>query len=944
MAQPLPGDPNDATTPDVSAASPGPTPERTQADSEATGTFRPPLAAEATQNLENATGNWSPQAAEAEATTNGNGASGHLTRGTAVRYFGDYEIQKELGRCGMGVVYKARQVTLNRLVALKMIKAGVLADHDELRRFQNEAEAVALLDHGGIVPVYEVGEHDGQRYFSMKLVEGGNLADQLAAMKDNPRAAATLLAETAEAVHHAHMRGILHRDLKPANILVDAEGHPHVTDFGLAKRVEGDIEMTQSGAILGTPAYMSPEQANGRRGSITTATDIYGLGAILYALLTDKAPFGGDSLMETLDAVRTRPPDSPRKFNPNTPRDLETICLKCLEKDPRRRYPSAHELAVELKNWLDSRPISARRVGGSERAWLWCKRKPVVAALAAAVLLTVVGGTTAIIAVQALANKSLDRQRLRSEDRETRAIDAVKRYGDAVTNEKELKNNPALAGLRRRLLKEPLAFLKDLRDRLQADRDTTPESLDRLVETSLDLGKLTGEIGDREDAVIAYRESLTIGQELVNAHPTVDKYQNNLATSHNNLGTVLRETGKPADAIKAFQSALAIRRMLADANPTVTKFQDTLAATLNNIGLLLNDTGKLVEARKSFDQALAIQQKLAEADPSVTDFQFHMSATLNNIGSMQRGTGKTAEALKTFQSALAILQKLADVHPTVTEFQHGLANTHNGFAVVLTETGKPAEALQASRSSVGIYQKLADAHPTITEFQNNLATSHLTVGVLLGQTGKPAEAMTSYESALAIFEKLARDHPESPEFASHLAVILHNLAGIDLTAKRFEKAAVLYRQAIEWQRKALAMNPANTTYRGFMAMHLRELVQAARGSGDSEGAAEAERELVKLNDSAPPTVALEERPAIINHAEKEPVGNDLPASGATRRSMPCPSLSVLPGVCSGPASRPCWRRPAPPPFPGSSRSRRQPPGRGHLRRPFDGPDSRPLAG
>ena len=205
----------------------------------------------------------------------------------------------------MGVVYKARQVSLNRPVALKMIKAGVLADDAELRRFQNEAEAVALLDHAGIVPVYEVGEHDGQRYFSMKLVEGGNLAEQLDAFKDDPKAAATLLAETAEAVHHAHMRGILHRDLKPANILVDAEGHPHVTDFGLAKRVEADVEMTASGAILGTPAYMSPEQAAGHRGTITTATDVYGLGAILYALLTGKAPFGGDSVIDTLDAVRT---------------------------------------------------------------------------------------------------------------------------------------------------------------------------------------------------------------------------------------------------------------------------------------------------------------------------------------------------------------------------------------------------------------------------------------------------------------------------------------------------------------------------------------------------------------------------------------------------------------------------------------------------------------
>jgi tRNA A-37 threonylcarbamoyl transferase component Bud32 len=221
-----------------------------------------------------ATGEWTPDPNDSTRTANRQPATDDLARGTVVRYFGDYEIQNELGRGGMGVVYKARQVSLNRPVALKMIKAGVLADDAELRRFQNEAEAVAVLDHAGIVPVYEVGEHDGQRYFSMKLVEGGSLADQLASFTNNLKAAATLLAETAEAIHHAHMRGILHRDLKPANILVDSEAHPHVTDFGLAKMIESDVELTQSGAIMGTPAYMSPEQADGRRGTITTATDV----------------------------------------------------------------------------------------------------------------------------------------------------------------------------------------------------------------------------------------------------------------------------------------------------------------------------------------------------------------------------------------------------------------------------------------------------------------------------------------------------------------------------------------------------------------------------------------------------------------------------------------------------------------------------------------------
>ncbi len=331
-----------------------------------------------------------PPDATVFASPGANGAP--MTRGSNVRYFGDYEIQKEVGRGGMGVVYKARQVSLNRPVALKMIKAGVLADDAELRRFQNEAEAVALLDHPGIVSVYEVGEHNGQRYLSMKLIDGGNLGDQIASFRDNPRAAVTVMIEAAEAVQHAHMRGILHRDLKPANILIDAVGHLHITDFGLAKLMESNVDLTASGAIMGTPAYMSPEQAAGHRGRMSLATDVYGLGAIFYALLTGESPFGGDSVIETLDAVRNRPPEVPRKRNASIPRDLELICLKCLEKDPADRYPTAGALVDDLRRWAAGEPVSVRAAGIAERVAKWARRKPTLAAAYTLGLLTVLVG------------------------------------------------------------------------------------------------------------------------------------------------------------------------------------------------------------------------------------------------------------------------------------------------------------------------------------------------------------------------------------------------------------------------------------------------------------------------------------------------------------------------------------------------------------------------
>ncbi len=311
-----------------------------------------------------------------------------------IRYFGDYEIVRELARGGMGVVFQARQVSLNRPVALKMILAGQLADEDAVRRFHLEAEAAANLDHPGIVPIYEVGEHEGRHYFSMGFVEGQGLSGLLAAGPLPPRQAAELMAKVAEAIEYAHQRRVIHRDLKPANILLDRAGNPRVTDFGLAKKLEGDSGLTGSGQIMGTPSYMPPEQAGGKRGDVGPKADVYAMGATLYALIAGRPPFQASTAMDTVLQVIHDEPVPPRRLNASVPLDLETICLKCLEKDPKRRYASAAELGADLGRFLNREPIAARRVSRLERAGKWARRNPVVAALASvilAALATVIG-------------------------------------------------------------------------------------------------------------------------------------------------------------------------------------------------------------------------------------------------------------------------------------------------------------------------------------------------------------------------------------------------------------------------------------------------------------------------------------------------------------------------------------------------------------------------
>ncbi len=409
-------------------------------------------------------------------------ATGPAPAPARIRYFGDYELLEEIARGGMGVVFKARQLSLNRLVALKMIRSDYLMSPDIVRRFRTEAEAAASLDHPNIVPIFEIGEHEGQYYYSMKLVEGRNLARELrrrhSPLRCDRRRAVGFTARLARAVQYAHQRGVLHRDLKPSNILLDAQDEPQIADFGLAKRLDEAEALTLTGMGLGTPSYMAPEQAGGRTKHFTTAVDVYSLGAILYELLTGQPPFRGETPLETLQQVLANEPRRPSVVAPGLDADLETICLKALSKNPAHRFSSPDALAEDLERWLEGKPVLARPVGLLEQGWRWCKRNPALAGAVLTVTVTLIAASVISLRMAVVADRERDKART------AQALEAEQRQR-AETQTAETRDRLARASVANgvRLLNEGDYFsaLLWLVDALQLDRNNPSGERDHRV-------------------------------------------------------------------------------------------------------------------------------------------------------------------------------------------------------------------------------------------------------------------------------------------------------------------------------------------------------------------------------------------------------------------------------------------------------------------------------
>jgi serine/threonine-protein kinase len=760
----------------------------------------------------------------------------------------EYELLEELGRGGMGVVYKARQVGLNRLVALKMVLAGAHAAPDDLARFRTEAEAVASLQHANIVQIYEIGERDGAPFLALEYLGGGSLAQKLQGVPQPPAEAAKLIETLAHAIHHAHQQGIIHRDLKPANVLLSfcggsqnrADGGPapvserpqnevvpKITDFGLAKWLarpapSGDAAgLTRSGDILGTPSYMAPEQAAGHLPSIGPATDIYALGAILYEMLTGRPPFRAATLVDTLVQVQTREPVSPARLQPGVPRDLDTICLKCLEKAPGKRYASARALAEDLRCFLAGRPIQARPVGPWERAWKWARRRPTAAALlavsAVAVLALLVGGWWSSAALGRAAQREAG-QRHRAENRFRDALDVVDRLLTEVA-EVDLIDVPQMEPVRARLLRRAQGYYEkflrqDSNDpmvrreagrahvRLGDIQDMLGQSAaaQRSYRRALDwLGRLTEEFPHvavyRQDlaraqqglAVLARktnhfdqaeragREALRLRRQLVDEYPDEPEYQRDLAASSYHLGALLaRLPGRQKEAEQAYRASLAWQRDLVKRFPDGPDYLRDQARTLNNLGILLQARGRSDKAEEAIERAAHLQQRLAKGSPTVAAYRRELARYHANLGSLRRARRLPRSAEKSYDAARVLLAALAADFPTVPGYRQELAAVQSNLGLLYQFTQRPQKAATAFQEALALRRQLAD----LPDDRHKLADTLVKWGYLLAVTGRPRAAERAYREALGIERGLMAKHPTVAAYHSGLGSALNHLARV----------------------------------------------------------------------------------------------------------------------------------------------------------------------
>lgn len=684
------------------------------------------------------------------------------------RLLGDYELLEELGRGGMGIVYRAKQRSVNRIVALKIIRPDRLASMTQttrgktIERFRNEAEAAARIHHDHLVTVYEVGCEAGCHYFSMRYVEGTSMSEVIRKNPAENRQAAAWMEPVCRAVDAVHRHGILHRDLKPQNILLEnATGRALLADFGLAKFADDEGGLTQTGDAVGTPAYMAPEQFEDAS-RVGVAADIYSLGATLYCALSGRPPFQASSPLQTMKQVLQADAVPLRQLNPAVDRDLETICMKCLEKSPEKRYATAADLADELQRYLAGQPILARPISLPERAARWCRRNPLIASLTGATMAAVVFGIVAL----GVSHVRTEAARQRSEESFQDAMSAVNDLFTRVSEER-LLNEPGLQPVRRDLLQRAREYYERFLQRRASD----PALKQELAATQFRMGLIAEEL-ESPDAALAWFDKARVQQQAqVAAQPDSTAAARALSLTLNAMGRVCLRLGQVDAAEKHFEDAQKLRdKLLAQAADPDDKFESErlLANSRMNLGLVEKHRGNFEQVRTMFLDAQAQRRKALPARPKDRAMRRDLAKGFYNLANLAVDTNDEAALREHIEEAIRRFQELVQENPRDLDDQYSLSLCYRlraDFLAALAQNDRQWEqpAIDDYASAARIVQRLSDLNPTVTKYLRELVRLHINLGQLSAQQEQLDDAIAHFRKALELLDQLAKQSSDSPD-------------------------------------------------------------------------------------------------------------------------------------------------------------------------------------